>query len=149
MKTEANDDVADLSARARAAFGWGATSRVHLHLVQLAGELKPLADAEARAALLDEPALLLERAGVVPGSWLLARVSLPAAAAGASREDGRGGRTMASARAFFRAALRSLSPPSPRSIAALLRLSSAQAALEWRQQARQQRLHPSRRLPLR
>ena len=79
----AGDAVADLAERACAKFGWGVPTRARLYLVKHKGELKPLAEAEARAALLDEPALRLERAGVVSGSWLLARVSLPAAAAGA------------------------------------------------------------------
>ena len=72
-----------LAKRACTEFGWGVPTQMRMYLVPHDGELKPLAEAEDRAALLDEPALLLKRAGVVPGSWLLARVSGPATAAGA------------------------------------------------------------------
>jgi len=57
--------------------------QVRLFLVRHVGVRKPPVEVEASAAQLDEPALSLFDAGVVSGSWLLARVSLPAAAPGA------------------------------------------------------------------
>ena len=71
---------------------WGAADagQVRLYLVPHEGIRKPLAEAEAEAsaALLDEPALSLVDAGVLSGAWLLARVSLPAAAAVAAVSAG-------------------------------------------------------------
>jgi len=81
------DTVALLAERACAKFArWGAADagQVRLYLVPHEGVRKPLAEAEARATLLDEPALSLADAGIVSGSWLLARVPRPPAAAGAS-----------------------------------------------------------------
>lgn len=73
-------DVSDLVARACAQFFWGPPTRAQLLLVPHEGLRKPSADAEAAAVLLDEPALPLADVGVCSGSWLLARVSPPAAA---------------------------------------------------------------------
>lgn len=94
LKTEASDDVADLVMRACREFPrWGTDAgQVRLYLVVHApGGDEPTAEAET-AALESrwlQSGWTLERASVIPGSWLLARVALPAAAAGASfgRED--------------------------------------------------------------
>ena len=78
--------MARLAARACAEFTrWGAADagQVRLCLVPHAGKENPTAAEEAAAVALDKPAFSLADAGVVSGSWLLARVSLPAAAAGA------------------------------------------------------------------
>jgi len=72
-----------LAKRACAEFGWGASSRVLLHLVKLGGKL-PTPEEEAAAAPLDDPSAALADAGIVKGAWLIARVSLPAAAVGTS-----------------------------------------------------------------
>ena len=84
------DDVADLAARACAAFGWGTPSQARLYLVvqsEVGGEA-PSADDEKEALAGNAlfPAASLQRAGVRAGALLLARVSLPAVAA-ASFED--------------------------------------------------------------
>ena len=74
-----------LAKRACVEFGLGVPTQARLYLVQHdVGELKPPAEAEADAELLEEPAQLLENAKIRPGSWLLARVLPPAAAASAS-----------------------------------------------------------------
>ena len=79
MKTEASDDVADLTKRASTEFGWAASSRVRLHLVKRGGKL-PTLEEEAAAAPLNDPSDTLVYADITSGSWLLAHVSLPAAA---------------------------------------------------------------------
>ena len=74
--------VDELAQRAAALLFPGVSSTdIDLYLVPHEGERKPPAEAEAGAALLDEPALSLERAGIVSGSWLLVRVAMPAATA--------------------------------------------------------------------
>ena len=81
------DTMARLTKRACVEFGWGAPTLARLHLVpHPPGGDEPSAEVEAaalRGARL-QSGWTLERAGVVPGSWLLARFSLPAAGAGAS-----------------------------------------------------------------
>lgn len=75
-----------LAKRACAEFPrWGADAgQVHLLLVKQGGRENPTAEEEASAEALDKPAYTLADAHVASGSWLLARVSMPAAAAGAS-----------------------------------------------------------------
>ena len=94
VTTEASDDVADLTKRACSEFPrWGADAgQVRLHLVvHPSGGDEPTEEAEVAA--LDgqrlQSAWTLADAGIVSGSWLLARISLPAAAAGASCGAGR------------------------------------------------------------
>ena len=79
VKTEASDLVADLTKRASTEFGWGTSSRVHLHLVKKGGKENPTAEEEASAVALDKPAYPLDEVFVTSGSWLLARMSQPAA----------------------------------------------------------------------
>ena len=82
------EDVADLVQLACAVFGWGAPSRVHLHLVPppaAGGGAAPSTEEERRAlgsaALF--PAASLRNAGVNTGALLLARmVTAPARARG-------------------------------------------------------------------
>jgi hypothetical protein len=79
------DDVADLAARACAAFGWGTPSQARLYLVvqsEVGGEA-PSADDEKEALAGNAlfPAASLQRAGVRAGALLLARVPPPAPAA--------------------------------------------------------------------
>ena len=143
------DKIARLAERACAKFPrWGAADagQVRLFLVKRGGKL-PTPEMEAAATPLEDPSDTLVYAGIVSGSWLLARVSLPATAAGASW---RGGlvRTTMSARAYLHlgAALRSLSPPPLRSQSPRP-FTFVQAAPEWRR-VWQQRVHPSRRSPL-
>ena len=76
-----------LAERACAKFGWGIPTQMRLYLVteECARSLQRGGSTDgifAGDALF--PVDALERAGVVPGSCLLARVSQPAAAAGAS-----------------------------------------------------------------
>ena len=83
------DTVARLAERACAKFGWGVPSQASLFFVDhLPGGDEPSALVEAKATTPSSRRLqsgwTLERAGVEPKSWLLARVSLPPAAAGAS-----------------------------------------------------------------
>ena len=75
------DTIARLAKRACAEFGWGVPTQVRLYLVKQCGKENPTADEEASAVALDKPAYSLADAGVVADSWVLARVSLPAAAA--------------------------------------------------------------------
>ena len=80
------DTVARLAGRAVAAFPrWGAADagQLRLHLVERPPDADepPSADEEALAVELKRPHWTLARAGVGAGSWLLARVAPPAAAA--------------------------------------------------------------------
>ena len=85
LQAKASDDVADLTRRACAEFGWGVCTQARLYLLPHAPDADepPSADEERRAEELTRPHWGLARARIIPGSWLLARVSLPAAAAGA------------------------------------------------------------------
>ena len=87
LEKRAGDAVTDLAERACAKFGWGIPTQMRLYLVteECARSLQRGGSTDgifAGDALF--PVDALERAGVVPGSCLLARVSQPAAAAGAS-----------------------------------------------------------------
>jgi hypothetical protein len=77
-------DVADVAVRVCKEFPhWGVhAEQVCLFLAAGGGEVRPpaLAAAANPAARLGE-GLTLDRAGITPGSWLLARVPPPAAAA--------------------------------------------------------------------
>ena len=85
LRAKASDDVADLTRRACAEFGWGVCTQARLYLLPHAPDADepPSADEEARAEELTRPHWGLARARIIPGSWLLAHVSLPAMAAGA------------------------------------------------------------------
>jgi hypothetical protein len=89
IDSAACEDVADLVELACAAFGWGAPSRAHLHLVRrpAAGGGAPSSEDERRALAGDElfPAASLRSAGVEAGALLLARVPLGAGACRAVR----------------------------------------------------------------
>ena len=76
-----------LAKRACAEFGWGVPTQMRLYLVPHAGKENPTADEETSAEALDKPAYSLADAGIASGSWLLARVSGPATADGASCVD--------------------------------------------------------------
>ena len=83
------DDVADVTKSACKEFGWGVPTQVGLRLVAASDDNKE-PTAEAITAALSSPRLqvgqTLVSAGIVAGSWLLARVPPPPAAApGASR----------------------------------------------------------------
>jgi hypothetical protein len=78
LGTRAGEDVGSLLRRACALYSWPLSSQARLSLVQHTGVRKPLAAAEDKAVLLDEPALPLADAGVRAGEWLLARVPPPA-----------------------------------------------------------------------
>ena len=86
----AGDTVARLAKRACDTFGWGVPTQAQIYLlVHAPGGDEPPAEAE-RAALANarlQSGWALEHAGVVPGSWLLARVPPPAAASGAFRRS--------------------------------------------------------------
>ena len=84
LTVHAGDFVADLAERACTKFGWGVPTQMRLYLVPHAGKENPTADAETSAKALDKPAYSLADAGIASGSWLLARVSQPAAADGES-----------------------------------------------------------------
>ena len=109
LAMRAGDAVTDLAERACAKFPrWGADAgQVRLYLVphSLDADEPPSADEEARAAELTRPHWTLGRAGIVSGSWLLARVSLPATAAGASWRGWGLARTMSARTYHLRAAL--------------------------------------------
>ena len=79
----AGDAVTDLAERACAKFGWGVPTRARLYLAKQGGKENPTAEEEASAVALDKPSYSLAEVGIASGSWLLAHVSLPAAAAGA------------------------------------------------------------------
>ena len=89
------DIVARLVGRACEKFGWGAPSRCRLFLVAPPdGVDEPSADAikDALSGERLQSSWPLERAGIRPGSWLLARMPPPAAAPGASRRRAGGPR---------------------------------------------------------
>ena len=78
------DNVARLVGRACDKFGWGAPSRCRLYLVAPPdGDDEPSAVAisDALAGERLQSSWPLVRAGIGPGSWLLARVPPPPAAA--------------------------------------------------------------------
>jgi hypothetical protein len=75
------DTIARLAKRACTEFGWGVPTQMRLYLVPHVGKENPTAKAETLAKVLDKPAYSLADEGIVPGSWLLARVSGPATAA--------------------------------------------------------------------
>ena len=77
------DTVARLADRACAKFGWGVPTQARLYLVKRGGK-RPAPEEEAAATPLDDPSDALAEAGIVKDAWLLARVSLPAAAAAAA-----------------------------------------------------------------
>jgi hypothetical protein len=76
------DTIARLAKRACTEFGWGVPTQMRLYLVKRGGKL-PTPEEEVASTLLDDPSDTLLYAGIVSGSWLLARVSGPATAAGA------------------------------------------------------------------
>ena len=82
--------MTDLAERACAKFPrWGAADagQMRLYLVTEERARALQCGGSADDILAGDslfPSDALERAGVIPGSWLLARVALPAAAAGAS-----------------------------------------------------------------
>lgn len=85
------DTVARLTKRACVEFSWGAPTLACLYVVPTEESARALQRGASAASILASDALFpadtLERAGVVSASWLLARVSQPAAAAAASLED--------------------------------------------------------------
>ena len=86
VEMHAGDLVADLAECAWTKFPrWGADAgQVRLYLVKNCGKENPTADEEATAVALVKPGYALTDVGIASGSWLIAWVSLPAAAAGAS-----------------------------------------------------------------
>jgi len=85
------DLVAALVVAARSKLGVAEPQPLHLLLVPHDSADKPSAEAESRAALLDEPAHTLAAAGVRAGAWLLVRLISAAegfpSAAGAPTES--------------------------------------------------------------
>jgi len=90
LEKRAGDTVARLAARACTEFKrWGADAgQVRLYLVPSEERARALLRESAASDIFESGALFpgdtLERAGVKAGSYLLARVALPAAASGAS-----------------------------------------------------------------
>ena len=154
------DTIARLAKRACTEFGWGVATQMRLYLVPHVGKENPTAKAETLAKVLDKPAYSLADEGIASGSWLLARVSGPATADGASCVDvgvvgvgwgggrgwGNGAHSHVRLRLLQVGLARAPSHRRPRAPSPLS-FSFAQALLEWRRVRR--RVHPSRRSPLR
>ncbi len=89
ISLQVGDNVARLAVRACAELGLGAgaSSRCHLYLAAAGGDDEPTSGTieAALAGMRLQSGWSLERAGIVAGSWLLARV--PGAAPSASRAD--------------------------------------------------------------
>ena len=138
LEKRAGDAVTDLAKRACAEFGWGVPTQVRLYLIPHApcGD-EPPEEAEAKALCCArlQSGWSLEHAGIVMGSWLLARVSGPVMESGAS--------CVCASIIWNFARAPSHRRPRPPS----LFFSYAQALLEWRRVRR--RVHPSRRSSLR
>ena len=76
-----SDTVARLTKRACAEFGWGVPTQARLYLVPSVERARELQLPGASAADILAGAALFPGDSIAPGSWLLARVSPPAAAA--------------------------------------------------------------------